>query len=110
MDIADWRERIDIIDRELMELLNQRAHAALEIGRLKRVAGLPIYEPQRESVIFENVSRLNVGPLPTSELQRIFERIIDVMRSVQRFEIESERNQAIATSVHEDTTTRREEK
>ncbi len=110
MDIAAWREQIDAIDRELMKLLNQRAHAALEIGRLKRAAGLPIYEPQRESLIFENVSRHNIGPLPTSELQRIFERIIDVMRSLQRVGTGLEGSQTAAGPVPEKVKTRREEK
>lgn len=90
MNIAEWRTQIDGIDRELMELLNARARAALEIGRLKRGSSLPIYEPGREAVIFENVSRNNAGPLPTSELHRIFERIIDVMRALQRIEIHPE--------------------
>ncbi len=84
MDIADWRVRIDEIDRKLVALLNERAFAAQAIGRLKRATDIPVYEPQREKTIFENVSSNNLGPLPTSELQHIFERIIDVMRSLQR--------------------------
>ena len=90
MDIEDWRAKIDIIDRKLTEMLNERAQAAQEIGRLKRNSSLPIYEPGREALVFENVSRSNRGPLPTSELQRIFERIIDVMRSLQRVEMEAD--------------------
>jgi chorismate mutase-like protein len=84
MDIEDWRRRIDEIDLKLVELVNQRAQAAREIGKLKRVLDLPVYEPDRERLIFENISGANAGPLPSSELHRIFERIIDVMRSLQR--------------------------
>lgn len=82
--IGSLRREIDGTDRGLVRLLNQRAMRAQRIGRLKEASGLPIYEPQREKTIFENVSQCNAGPLPSSELHRIFERIIDVMRSIQR--------------------------
>ena len=84
MDIADWREKIDELDRRLVELLSERARAAVEIGRLKRDTNLPIYEPQRERVVFENVQKINRGPLPAQDLVRIFERIMDVMRNIQK--------------------------
>jgi chorismate mutase len=87
MDIADWRVQIDELDRRLVELLNQRAHAAQEIGKLKRNTSLPIYEPEREKIIFENVRKANQGPLPDSELRHVYERIIDVMRKIQKSEI-----------------------
>ena len=87
MDIADWRRKIDDLDRKLVELLNQRAQAAQEIGVLKRNTNLPIYEPERERTIFANVREANSGPLPHAELQHIFERIIDVMRNIQKEEI-----------------------
>lgn len=87
MDIADWRNKIDELDRRLVELLSQRACAAVEIGRLKRNTNLPIYEPDRERVVFENVSKLNPGPLPVRDLVRIFERIMDVMRNIQKDEM-----------------------
>ncbi|MGB8115508.1 MAG: chorismate mutase [Candidatus Sulfotelmatobacter sp.] len=87
MDIADWRKKIDELDQRLVELLSQRARAAVEIGRLKRDTSLPIYEPDRERIVFENVQRLNQGPLPGRDLVRIFERIMDVMRNIQKEEI-----------------------
>ena len=87
MDIAGWRKNIDEIDRRLVELLNERARAAQEIGRLKRNTNMPIYEPDREKIIFENVRRANSGPLPHTELQKVYERIIDVMRNIQKVEI-----------------------
>ena len=91
MDIADWRKQIDEIDRKLVELLNQRARMAQEIGRLKRNTRMPIYEPDREKTILENVRRQNQGPLPPEELARIFERMIDVMRKLQKDEMLAER-------------------
>jgi chorismate mutase len=84
MDIADWRKKIDELDRRLVELLNERAQAAVEIGRLKRDTKLPIYEPERERIVFENVQEMNRGPLPGRDLVRIFERIMDVMRNIQK--------------------------
>jgi chorismate mutase len=89
MDIADWRRQIDELDRKLVELINERAKAAQEIGKLKRSTSMPIYEPNRERVIYENVRAANRGPLPDIELQHIYERIIDVMRALQREELAS---------------------
>ena len=88
MDIADWRKKIDELDLRLVELLNHRARAAQEIGKLKRNTSLPIYEPEREKKIFENVRKANRGPLPDDELQHVYERIIDVMRNLQKTEIQ----------------------
>jgi chorismate mutase len=87
MDISDWRRKIDELDRKLVELLNQRAQAAHEIGRLKRDAGMPIYEPEREQAVFDNARRANRGPLPDHDLLNIYERIMDIMRQIQREEI-----------------------
>jgi chorismate mutase len=87
MDIADWRKKIDELDRQLVQLLNARAHAAHEIGKLKRNTSMPIYEPEREKTIFENVRRANQGPLPDGDLRQVYERIIDVMRNIQKNEI-----------------------
>ncbi len=88
MDIADWRKRIDELDRKLVELLNQRAQCAVEIGRLKRNTNLPVYEPDRERIIFENVCRLNRGPLSDADLKRVYERMIDVMRTIQKLDMQ----------------------
>jgi chorismate mutase len=87
MDIEDWRKKIDELDRKLVALLSERARAAVEIGRLKRDTSLPIYEPDRERSVFENVQQANQGPLPGRDLVRIYERIIDVMRNIQKEEI-----------------------
>jgi chorismate mutase len=90
MDIADWRRKIDEIDRQLVALISQRAHAAHEIGKLKRGIGMPIYEPNREQSVFENARQANKGPLADRDLLRIYERIMDVMRAIQREEIAPE--------------------
>ena len=87
MDIADWRRLIDEIDLKLVELMNQRARASQEIGKLKRNTQMPIYEPAREKQIFENVRLANHGPLPDRELAQLYERLIDVMRKLQKEEI-----------------------
>ena len=87
MDIEDWRKKIDDVDRRLVELISERARAVVEIGKLKRDTSMPIYEPDRERIVFENVQEANRGPLPGRDLVRIYERIIDVMRNVQKEEI-----------------------
>jgi len=91
MTLEELRKQIDELDRQLVALLSQRAEAALEAGRLKVATALPIYEPAREKVIYENVRAANLGPLPDIELTHIFERIIDVMRTLQRNELASQR-------------------
>ncbi len=97
MDISDWRRKIDEIDRQLVEMISRRAQAAHEIGKLKRAGGLPIYEPDRERAVLEHVVALNQGPLQNTDLRRIFERVMDVMRQIQVEEIAPE---TIATDGH----------
>jgi chorismate mutase-like protein len=87
MDIEDWRKKIDDLDRRLVELLSERARAAVAIGKLKRNTNMPVYEPDRERIVFANVQDANPGPLPGRDLVRIYERIIDVMRNIQKEEI-----------------------
>jgi chorismate mutase-like protein len=82
--LARYRERIDEIDRRLVELLNERTSIVEEIGRVKRDAKLAIYEPKRESEVFDNTTSHNRGPLSAEGVRRIFERIIDEMRRVQK--------------------------
>ncbi len=89
MEIEDWRRKIDELDRQIVSLLSERAEAAQAIGKLKRTTSMPIYEPNRERVIFENVRAANRGPLPDIELIHIYERIIDVMRALQGQELAS---------------------
>lgn len=92
MDIAEWRRQIDELDRRIVALVSERARAAQEIGKLKKMTSLPIYEPKREQVIYENIRATNPGPLPDIELVHIYERIIDVMRALQKNELASKAN------------------
>ncbi len=92
MTLEDMRIRIDELDQQLVALLNERAKAAIVVGHLKAATSLPVYEPAREKVVFQNVRSHNKGPLPDIELTHIYERIIDVMRALQRNELASERN------------------
>ena len=90
MDIDSLRKRIDELDVQLVKLLSERAECAREIGKIKSSLQMPIYEPRREDDVFENVRRSNRGPLPNAELVQVYERIIDVMRKIQREEISPE--------------------
>lgn len=83
-DIETWRKRIDLIDDQLSRLLNSRSACAVEIGKIKRALGLPVYSPEREAEILERVSRENPGPLDHTAVRRIFERIIDESRRLER--------------------------
>jgi chorismate mutase len=92
MTLEELRIRIDELDRRLVELLSERARAAQMIGYLKAATSLPVYEPNREKIIYANVRAANKGPLPDIELTHIYERIIDVMRALQRNELASQRH------------------
>ena len=100
MTLEELRKKIDVLDRQLVELLSERARAAQMIGHLKAATQLPVYEPSREKVIYANVRAYNKGPLPDIELTHIYERIIDVMRALQRDELASERNAQAHQSGH----------
>lgn len=80
----ELRRRIDALDAQLVALLNQRAACALAIGRLKEAAGLPIYQPTREAEVLANVRQHNDGPLDGAAITRLFERIIDEARRLER--------------------------
>jgi chorismate mutase len=92
MTLEEMRNTIDVLDRQLVELLSERARAVIRIGHLKAAAALPVYEPAREKAVYANVRAASKGPLPDIELTRIFERIIDVMRSLEMHELALEKN------------------
>lgn len=83
-DIDALRVRIDQLDAELVRLLNERAACALAIGEAKQALGLAIYQPEREHEVLEHVERLNAGPLDAAAIRRLFERIIDEARRLER--------------------------
>jgi chorismate mutase len=84
MDISDWRNQIDELDEQIVALISKRAEAAKAIGELKRGSDLPVYEPNREQAVFDHVCAVNPGPLDHAEILHVYERIIDVMRTLQR--------------------------
>jgi chorismate mutase len=84
----DWRRRIDEIDLQLVSLFNERTKCAIEIGHIKNRLGLDIYSPEREAQVLTNVTTANTGPLDTGAIRRLFERIIDEARRVERIEAE----------------------
>ena len=81
-------QKIDEIDQRLVKLLNARAQCALEIGHLKKALDLPTWHPQREAEILVNVVKANPGPLDDAAIRRLFERIIDEARSLERHSME----------------------
>ncbi len=87
--LEPFRKQIDEIDQKLIQLLNERSSLANNIGRIKQQIGLPIYMPVREKEILENVMRTNPGPLPAEAVRRLFERIIDETRALERQKYQS---------------------
>ena len=83
MDIADWRRKIDDIDKQLLQLLNQRAHCALEIGKLKKAQDIPILSTIREDEIIRGLIQNNHGPFEEQEIHIIFSTIIEECRKIQ---------------------------
>jgi len=83
-ELSRLREAIDHVDEVLVQLLNQRAKYAIEIGQIKGVIKLPVYSPEREKQVLENVEQWSEGPLDPSSMRRLFERIIDESRRVER--------------------------
>ena len=92
MSISDWRRRIDEIDQKLVELLNERSRCVIEIGKLKKHQNLRVYDPDREREIIRRVLEQNQGPLDDDGLQRLFERVLDECRRIERSETEKEKD------------------
>jgi chorismate mutase len=82
--VADLRRRIDDLDELLVRTLSARAACALEIGRQKKLLGLGIYQPSREAEVLAHVQAINPGPLNNESMKRLFERIIDEARRLER--------------------------
>jgi len=93
VNLSDWRRRIDELDKKLVELLNERSRCALEIGKLKQEAKLPLYQPERENEVLANAEQNNPGPLSNAAIRRLFERIIDEARAAERAAMGSGDNQ-----------------
>ncbi|NUQ81614.1 MAG: chorismate mutase [Bacteroidetes bacterium] len=82
------RQQIDELDRQLVRILNERAQLANQIGEVKKRLKLPVYNPQRETEVMKNVTGHNPGPLPEDAIRRLFERIIDETRRLEREHVE----------------------
>lgn len=96
-DLDDWRKRIDEIDQQLVKLLNERSGCAVEIGHIKQKLNLPAWAPQREAEILRNVVKSNRGPLDDGAIRRLFERIIDEARSLERHAMDAHGPSAAAS-------------
>jgi chorismate mutase len=94
--LDECRRRIDAFDVQIMELLNLRTREVEEIGRIKEEFRMPIYEPKREEDVFQNVTSHNIGPLPPDSVKRVFERIIDEMRMLQRLGMKKRKQQQVS--------------
>lgn len=90
LTIEDWRDEIDRLDEQLVKLLNCRSQCAIELGRIKRELGLAIYSPDREREVIAHVTGINPGPLDKTAIRRLFERIIDESRRIERVTVEKE--------------------
>ncbi len=88
------RRAIDAIDRRVVGLLNERAGCAIALGRVKKERGLPVYQPAREEEVLRNAERANAGPLEAAAVRRLFERIIDESRRIERVVTETEAGRA----------------
>lgn len=76
MNLSDWRERIDALDRQLVDLLNERMGCAQEIGRIKKAAGRAVRDPERERVLLDKLKAHNSGPIKDDSLEAIYRQII----------------------------------
>ena len=81
--VSDWRAAIDVVDRQLLQLLNMRAKLAYELAKVKRETGLDIVDREREEQVLAQVRKQNGGPLDHEAITRIFESIIEEARRIQ---------------------------
>ena len=91
LNLEALRDEIDKIDEVIVRLLDSRARCAYTIGRLKHALGRPVYEPQREAAVIAHVRKVNEGlggPLDGDAVARLYERIMDEARRIQRLEAE----------------------
>ena len=91
MTIDEIRQNIDRLDSELLRIFNERAQLALAIGEIKKGLNLPVYDPAREKRIFERMTAQNPGPLDDQAIVRLFERVVDESRRLERIMTSRER-------------------
>lgn len=95
--LGELRTKIDKIDAKIVELLNDRARLAEEIGEFKLSIGLDAYSPEREAEVMRNVMGENKGPLSAQQMRRLYERIIDESRTIERIYMEQRRREGVDT-------------
>ncbi len=89
-ELENLRKRIDELDEQLVKLLNERASCAVEIGHIKKQLKMQTWQPDREAAILRNIVKSNHGPLDDAAVRRLFERIIDEARSLERHIVDAE--------------------
>lgn len=88
LKLTECRRKIDEIDIRILQLLNERTRVVEIIGGVKQEAALPVYEPKREDEVYRNILEHNEGPLPADAVKRVFERVIDEMRTLQKMRMQ----------------------
>jgi len=84
VEITELRKRIDLLDDVLLRIFNERARLALEIGFAKKKLNLAVFDPTREKRIFARMKEDNPGPLDDEAIVRMFERVVDESRRLER--------------------------
>ncbi len=78
------RDAIDAVDRKLVELLNERARLAAEVGRVKQEHNAPVYRPEREAQVLDKVAALGAGPLAPATVQAVYREVIAACRALEQ--------------------------
>jgi chorismate mutase/prephenate dehydratase len=81
--LTPLRSQIDAIDRELLTLLNRRAALALQVGEVKKHAGMPAFRPERETQVIDGLKAINPGPLATDSVAPIWREIMSACRALE---------------------------
>jgi chorismate mutase-like protein len=98
MTLDELRRDIDRVDEVLVRLLNERARCVCEIGRLKKEMGVEVYQPDREKDVLKHVREVaSEGPLGPDAIGRLFERIIDEARRLERRVVHDEQEPGTST-------------
>lgn len=82
--LAPLRTAIDGIDTQLVELLNQRAELARQVGQIKQATGAPVFRPEREAEVLRKVVARSHGPLPDAGMSAVFREIMSACRALER--------------------------
>ncbi len=84
MDLDHWRDRIDAVDKQLLELINRRMEFAVEIGKIKRAEGRRVRDPEREREVLARLVQGNGGPASARGIEEIFSRIMQEARDLEQ--------------------------